>query len=196
MLFFSMNLKDFCKRMDDIVLCGLVESVKYEYKKQIYQYKMAQRKDVADAKDGSSLSQPLTIDDVIDQVAKTYISKIESEKITPPSSEFAPCTLESIKNGLKKRFDKMNKEEYSIDETIPVEYLDPMFFNVMTDPVLAITANSQHIYDRRTFNKLNGVCPENKQRFIENRPHEELKREIAQFLSERDTNKVKKSFSM
>jgi hypothetical protein len=79
---------------------------------------------------------------------------------------------------------------------IPEEFIDPISFMIMNNPVKAATEilNSQgvvtqtmHRYDRTTYDNLNGICPENRLDFIEMQTDDELKSRIEAFVTQQES---------
>ncbi len=79
-------------------------------------------------------------------------------------------------------------------ENLPEEFLCPISFEIMENPVLAQTRytnndvvhQTNHVYDKTTYDKLNGTCPENRQKFMNCKPHDELKAKINGFVNEQE----------
>ncbi len=80
-------------------------------------------------------------------------------------------------------------------DNLPEEFLCPISFEIMENPVLAKTRytdndvvhETAHVYDKSTYDKLNGTCPENRQKFMSCEPHVELKAKIEGFVKEQET---------
>lgn len=116
----------------------------------------------------------------------------------PASRDFPVVTPLSapLENALKK---KLIDAKFDLD-LIPEEYLDPITYEIMENPVLAVTVlhvagrgeqRKEHVYDKSTFDKfVDGICPENRQPFIETSDHETLKEEIEKFVSDKVCEKA------
>lgn len=106
---------------------------------------------------------------------------------SPPSSQTsapirpAPTTLQS-------QLDAINIVLTPEEEQ---RYVDSITNIIMEDPVEATTiinANgrsieAKYLYDRSTYDNLNGICPQNRQPFLEMQPKPELQTEIRNFVN-------------
>lgn len=89
---------------------------------------------------------------------------------------------------------KFEERLHAIQCEAPEHFNDPISMTVMENPVIAKTSCvnrgreqiTEHVYDQSTFERLNGICPENRLPFIEVKPHHQLKKTITDFVHRKE----------
>lgn len=104
---------------------------------------------------------------------------------TTTSQTTLPPTVTTLHNQLEAIGFDLN--------AIPEQFKDSITNSIMDDPVSAktivnangVAVEANYVYDRSTFDRLNGVCPQNRQPFLEVTAKPELQNQIRQFVNQK-----------
>ncbi len=106
----------------------------------------------------------------------------------------ARAPLVEVDNSLEKQ---LRDSGYNMNN-LPEQFCDPITFELMTDPVTAFTQcqnsvgqtiRTAHVYDRKTYEQLGGICPENRLPFVSRLDNVELKTQfVGQEVQRRQMN--------
>jgi len=125
--------------------------------------------------------------------APSHISTRNTTRPGPVTQTAAMRVVEE-QNPFEKR---LNDAKFSLDD-IPEEFIDPISYRIMADPIVATTScknnkgetiTTRHFYDKSTYEKLKGICPENRLKFLSCKPDNALKSQIENFVKQQEKEK-------
>lgn len=118
-------------------------------------------------------------------------SRHSSARMPTLTAHPTSTTISEECNEFEKR---LNNAKFSLDD-IPEEFIDPISYRIMIDPVVATTSCknkkgesvvTSHFYDKSTYDQLKGVCPENRLKFLSCHPARSLKSKIESFVKQKE----------